>query len=88
VTAILRTVLLGVAADDSSWQDWAACRRYDEPDDFFPVGDHDDEDAKRVCRGCTVTADCLAYALDHGIEFGVWGGMSEEERRALRLRAV
>jgi len=43
-------------------------------------------EARRLCGGCAVRTECLAHALDHRIEFGVWGGMTERERRAL-LRA-
>lgn len=42
--------------------------------------------AKRICRGCPVQRECLAEALDNRIEFGVWGGMTERERRALLRR--
>jgi len=42
--------------------------------------------AKHICRGCPVRTECLADALDNGIEFGVWGGMTERERRALLRR--
>ena len=39
--------------------------------------------AKRICRNCPVRTECLAYALDYGMEYGVWGGMTERERRSL-----
>ena len=42
------------------------------------------KEAKEVCRGCVVREDCLEYALSHGEKFGIWGGMSERERRRLR----
>jgi len=46
-------------------------------------------EAKEVCRGCVAREDCLEYALDNGEKFGIWGGMSERERRRLRrARAI
>jgi len=48
-----------------------------------------DREAKEVCRGCVAREDCLEYALDNGEKFGIWGGMSERERRRLRrARAI
>ncbi|TMZ63725.1 WhiB family transcriptional regulator [Klebsiella pneumoniae] len=67
--------------------DWAldgACREHD-PDAMFVQGAAQNR-AKLVCRGCPVRTECLADALDHRVEFGVWGGMTERERRALLRR--
>jgi WhiB family redox-sensing transcriptional regulator len=69
-----------------SWREAAACRDAD-PDLFFPVGTagpalRQVEEAKRICRACPAQAPCLAWALDHGVGSGVWGGTTEEERRA------
>ena len=68
-------------------QDWtanAACRD-DAPDTLFVQGAAQNR-AKSVCLGCPVRTECLAEALDNRIEFGVWGGMTERERRALLRR--
>jgi len=70
------------------WRDRAACRGA-ETDVFFPDGTtgpalRDIERAKRICRGCPVRAWCLDWALDHGAAFGIWGGFTEDERRAMR----
>jgi WhiB family redox-sensing transcriptional regulator len=68
-------------------QDWAvdaACRATD-PDALFVQGAAQNR-AKAVCQGCPVRTECLADALDNRIEFGVWGGMTERERRALLRR--
>jgi WhiB family redox-sensing transcriptional regulator len=68
-------------------QDWrinAACRG-DDPDELFVRG-AEQRKAKLVCVACPVRTECLAEALDNRIEFGVWGGMTERQRRAL-LRA-
>lgn len=71
-----------------SWvADWAArgsCRNVD-PDSLFVQGAAQNR-AKLICQGCPVRTECLADALDNRIEFGVWGGMTERERRALLRR--
>ncbi|MFD2419261.1 WhiB family transcriptional regulator [Amycolatopsis pigmentata] len=72
------------------WRHDAACRDED-PELFFPVGSSGPAvlqvaEAKAVCHRCTVASDCLAWALASGQDAGVWGGMSEDERRALKRR--
>ena len=68
---------------EKSWQDEANCLGVD-PDLFFPERGASTREAKEVCRGCVVREDCLEYALANGEKFGIWGGMSERERRRLR----
>jgi WhiB family redox-sensing transcriptional regulator len=68
----------------TDWPSLAACRDGD-PDALFVQGAEQNV-AKRICRGCPVRYECLADALDNRIEFGVWGGMTERERRALLRR--
>ena len=72
------------------WRHEAACRDED-PELFFPIGNADlhwskIEEAKAVCRRCPVVDDCLRWALETGQDSGVWGGLSEDERRALKRR--
>lgn len=72
------------------WRSDAACRDED-PELFFPLGDSGPallqiEEAKSVCKRCDVKADCLDWALDEGQDAGIWGGLSEAERRMLRRR--
>jgi len=74
----------------SDWRELAACRRSD-PDLFFPLGPaHVSREqviaAKAVCAGCRVTQPCLDYAIARNEDFGIWGGLTEEERRRLRKR--
>lgn len=62
--------------------------REEDPELFFPVGNSGPAalqiaEAKAVCRRCPVASECLAWALDTGQEFGVWGGMDEDERKPL-----
>ncbi|ROQ77914.1 WhiB family transcriptional regulator [Streptomyces sp. NBC_01260] len=74
-----------------NWREHAACRDAD-PDLFFPIGTTGPalvqaEDAKAVCRGCPVREVCLRWALENGQDSGVWGGLGEDERRALKRRS-
>ena len=71
--------------EDRSWQDEANCMGVD-PDLFFPERGASTREAKEVCRGCVVRVECLEYALANGEKFGIWGGMSERERRRIRRR--
>jgi len=67
------------------WQAFAACRSADvDLDAFFPGrGDRTDE-ARAICATCTVRDECLEYAMENGIQHGIWGGKSERERRKMR----
>jgi WhiB family redox-sensing transcriptional regulator len=65
------------------WQDFANCLGVD-PDLFFPERGASTREAKEVCKGCVVREDCLEYALANGEKFGIWGGLSERERRRIR----
>ena len=65
------------------WRHEAACRDED-PELFFPIGNTGP--AQAVCRRCPVVDDCLRWALETGQDSGVWGGLSEDERRALKRR--
>lgn len=73
--------------ESPEWFADAACRG-GNVDIFFPERGASTEPARAVCRRCTVTIECLTYALDHGEKLGIWGGLSERERRALRPRWV
>ena len=68
------------------WQTEALCAQTD-PEAFFPEKGGSTRDAKKVCSSCTVRAECLEYALANDERFGIWGGLSERERRRLRKRA-
>lgn len=70
-----------------SWQDEALCAETD-PEAFFPEKGGSSRDAKQVCRSCDVRMPCLEYALDNDIRYGIWGGMSERERRRLKRQAA
>ncbi|MER5551781.1 WhiB family transcriptional regulator [Streptomyces sp. NPDC002793] len=73
-----------------NWRMRAACREED-PDLFFPIGSSgpavmQTAEAKTVCGTCPVREKCLEWALENGQDAGVWGGMDENERRALKRR--
>lgn len=80
--------LFGVADEgELAWQSESLCAQTD-PEAFFPEKGGSTRDAKKVCVQCTVRQECLDYALKNDERFGIWGGMSERERRRLRKRAV
>ena len=79
------TALFGLP-DESGWQERALCAQTD-PEAFFPEKGGSTRDAKRICTSCEVRSQCLEYALANDERFGIWGGLSERERRKLRKRA-
>jgi WhiB family redox-sensing transcriptional regulator len=85
-TAPIRTAPAGGLY--AHWRDDAACQDAD-PEVFFPEGDSRSaraqvKMAKLICRGCPVSATCLSWALASGQQAGIWGGLTEDERRGLR----
>ncbi|MET8624717.1 WhiB family transcriptional regulator [Kitasatospora sp. NPDC004669] len=87
----MSTITLTTAAE-TDWRMRAVCREED-PELFFPIGNSGPallqiEEAKAVCRRCPVMEQCLTWALTTGEDAGVWGGMSEDERRAMKRRAA
>jgi WhiB family redox-sensing transcriptional regulator len=77
----------GCGEQELDWQERALCAQTD-PEAFFPEKGGSTREAKKICSGCEVRAECLEYALAHDERFGIWGGMSERERRRLRRQAV
>ncbi|QPZ37318.1 WhiB family transcriptional regulator [Paramicrobacterium chengjingii] len=69
-----------------AWQADALCAQTD-PEAFFPEKGGSTRDAKRICDGCEVRSECLEYALMNDERFGIWGGLSERERRRLKKQA-
>jgi WhiB family redox-sensing transcriptional regulator len=83
---------LALGAADYEWRDHALCRDTD-PELFFPVGTtghalEQIDRAKSVCGECAAARDCLDFALDTNQDSGIWGGLTEEERRVIRRRRV
>jgi len=77
----------GDTGDDTllAWQDQALCAQTD-PEAFFPEKGGSTREAKRICVGCEVKQECLEYALMQDERFGIWGGLSERERRRLKRK--
>ncbi len=73
-------------ADEVDWHEKALCAQTD-PEAFFPEKGGSTREAKKICTGCEVRAECLSYALAHDERFGIWGGLSERERRRLKRMA-
>lgn len=69
--------------DEAAWKDDAVCNQTD-PEAFFPDRGGSTRAAKAVCLGCAVRLECLNFALDNSERYGVWGGLSERERRKLK----
>ena len=79
--------LLDGDSEDAGWQERGLCAQTD-PEAFFPEKGGSTREAKKVCLTCDVRQDCLEYALENDERFGIWGGLSERERRKLKKRAV
>ena len=80
--------LYGTEGEDGelAWQAEALCAQTD-PEAFFPEKGGSTRDDERVCGVCPVREECLQYAMDNDERFGIWGGLSERERRRLRKQA-
>jgi WhiB family redox-sensing transcriptional regulator len=85
---VLEKLVQALQVQDLSWQDLANCRGADA-DLFFPERGASTRAAKGICKECSVREDCLEFAIVSGEKFGIWGGLSERERRRIRRqRAV
>lgn len=71
---------------DLSWRDAALCAQVGG-DVWFPEKGASVREAKRICGGCLVRTECLEYALEHAIRYGIWGGTTERQRRAMKPRS-
>jgi WhiB family transcriptional regulator, redox-sensing transcriptional regulator len=70
-----------------TWHDFALCAEAD-PECWFPEKGGSTREAKKICARCPVRAQCLEYALGNDLRFGIWGGLSEQERRRLQRETV
>ena len=76
-----------IVDEERPWEAEAACRGMD-PSIFFPVNEEDALDAIAVCGACPVRDECLSWALETRERFGVWGGMTEKQRRSMLRRSA
>jgi hypothetical protein len=81
-----RDYLADLLGNVPEWQARALCAQTD-PEAFFPEKGGSTRDAKRICARCEVKEDCLKYALERDERFGIWGGLSERERRKIKRQA-
>jgi WhiB family redox-sensing transcriptional regulator len=87
VESVVDDAVTGDLPEELAWQERALCAQTD-PEAFFPEKGGSTREAKRVCLSCDVRAECLSYALANDERFGIWGGLSERERRRVKKRAV
>jgi WhiB family redox-sensing transcriptional regulator len=87
IVPLTQVVVRPEDVDDLGWQDRALCAQTD-PEAFFPEKGGSTREAKRVCRSCEVRAECLEYALENDERFGIWGGLSERERRRVKREVI
>lgn len=82
MTELFQQLLVEDADEELGWQERALCAQTD-PESFFPEKGGSTREAKKVCLACEVRSECLEYALSNDERFGIWGGLSERERRRI-----
>ena len=80
IADVMTRILLHGQVEELAWQDQAECQ-YADPESFYPDKGGSSADAKAVCMACSVRVACLEYALARDERFGIWGGLSERQRR-------
>ncbi|GBD85271.1 transcriptional regulator WhiB [bacterium BMS3Abin02] len=78
-----RSLIEALTVEDLSWQDYSNCRGGDA-NLFFPERGASTRKAKAICGACEVRVECLEFAIEQSEKFGIWGGLSERERRRIR----
>lgn len=87
----MRTAPYVLPEPDGNWVQRGICRYEDDPDLWFPIGESGPsllqiEEAKAVCRRCPAMRECGEWAVDNAVPHGVWGGLSETDRKLVRAR--
>lgn len=78
---------MDIGHPEEEWQERALCAQTD-PEAFFPEKGGSTREAKKICLSCEVRVECLEYALENDERFGIWGGLSERERRRLKKGVI
>lgn len=87
-TGISRTAhAVDASWEDEDWRTLGLCGQKD-PDLWFAVGALEHKVAKSICQRCPVRTECLRYALEEPVDHGIWGGLTERERRRLRRQVA
>lgn len=81
-----RRAALLLPTEGLEWQEGALCAQTD-PEAFFPDPGGNTKEIKKICSKCDAKEDCLEYALENDERWGIWGGLTERERRRLKRRA-
>jgi WhiB family redox-sensing transcriptional regulator len=81
------TDLLVLDLEERPWAAYASCRSAD-PNLFFSPREEDVTSAITICHGCPVSRECLAWALESRVRYGIWGGMTERDRRRMLRRSA
>lgn len=84
---LLRSTVSLLDLDERPWAAYGSCRGQD-PDLFFPGPDDDPSEGLKICGGCPVREECLYWAFETRIAYGIWGGTTERERRRLLRRSA
>ena len=79
---------MGLSLEDQDWRSGAACAAVGEAELWFAVGALEHKKAKSICRHCDVRRECLSYAMSEPVDHGIWGGLTERERRRQRRQAA
>lgn len=87
LSSLIDALIPRQAEPEDCWQDQALCAQVD-PELFFPEKGGSTKYAKDVCRACPVISECLEYAMDRNERYGIYGGMSERDRRRLKWRRI
>ena len=78
---------MALSLEDQDWRALALCASSGESELWFAVGALEHKKAKSICRHCDVQRECLSYAMDEPVDHGIWGGLTERERRRHRRKA-
>lgn len=79
---------MALSLEDQDWRAGAACAAAGEAELWFAVGAVEHKKAKLICRHCNVRRECLSFAMNEPVDHGIWGGLTERERRRHRRQST